>query len=139
MTEVWPPMRVEGSIQLAIGPKGLRGESICLSSPRRPGYAKHAMKTSVLVPFNHERGTAILRQLGLLVVTLIFGLWQGRSSWLAHPTTRLAESGDSLLNAWILNWDYHALGTPGAFIWNAPNFYPTPNALAFSENLFGVL
>ena len=79
------------------------------------------------------------RLLGLIVAVGIFAAWQGRESFLAHPIERAPAAGDSLLNAWILLCDYHALTTDGVAIWNAPNFHPTPNALAFSENLFGLL
>ncbi len=53
--------------------------------------------------------------------------------------TQLADVGDSVLNAWILAWDAHALFNPSVSIWDAPIFYPVKGTLAFSENLFGNL
>jgi len=53
--------------------------------------------------------------------------------------TQLADVGDSILNAWILAWDAHALLNPGVSIWDAPIFFPAKDALTFSENLFGNL
>jgi hypothetical protein len=53
--------------------------------------------------------------------------------------TQLVDIGDSVLNAWILAWDAHALLNPGVFIWDAPIFFPAKGALAFSENLIGNL
>ncbi len=81
----------------------------------------------------------IRRHLELFLLVAFFAAWQGCESFLAHPAERLPDSGDSFLNAWILLQNHHALTTPGVSIWDAPNFFPTPNALAFSENLFGLL
>ena len=53
--------------------------------------------------------------------------------------TQLADIGDSVLNAWILAWDTHALLNSSASIWDAPIFFPVKGALAFSESLFGNL
>jgi 6-pyruvoyl-tetrahydropterin synthase related domain len=47
--------------------------------------------------------------------------------------------GDPLLVIWVLSWDFHALTTDPWKLFNANIFYPTENALAFSEHLIGVL
>src|SRR4030095_12616187 len=47
------------------------------------------------------------------------------------------DAGDPALNTWILWWNAHAIPYTSAW-WNAPNFYPAPGALAFSENLLGL-
>lgn len=47
------------------------------------------------------------------------------------------DAGDPALNTWILWWNAHALPYTSTW-WNAPNFYPIPGALAFSENLLGL-
>jgi hypothetical protein len=59
--------------------------------------------------------------------------------YVRHPFDRLPEGGDSILNAWILAWDAHALFEPQLNVWDAPIFYPVKNALAFSETMFGNL
>jgi hypothetical protein len=53
-------------------------------------------------------------------------------------STRIAhDSGDPILNAWILWWNTQALPFTARW-WNAEIFYPTPGALALSEHLFGL-
>jgi hypothetical protein len=47
------------------------------------------------------------------------------------------DAGDPALNTWILWWNAHAIPYTSRW-WNAPNFYPIPGALAFSENLLGL-
>ena len=42
---------------------------------------------------------------------------------------------DGRLNAWILAWAGRALWTAPSRVFQAPNFHPLPDALAFSENL----
>jgi len=43
--------------------------------------------------------------------------------------------GDPLLNTWIMAWDIHALKTQPLHLFDANNFYPYENTLAYSENL----
>jgi hypothetical protein len=43
--------------------------------------------------------------------------------------------GDPLLNTWIMAWDVHALKTQPLHLFDANNFYPYENTLAYSENL----
>jgi hypothetical protein len=73
-----------------------------------------------------------------------------RSSWpalaylalaalLTWPQITRMESGvspgtDSLLHAWVLAWNAHALLTNPLGIWSPPVFYPYADALAFSDN-----
>ncbi len=47
------------------------------------------------------------------------------------------DPGDPALNTWILWWNAQAVPYTTAW-WNAPNFFPVPGALAFSENLLGL-
>ena len=47
------------------------------------------------------------------------------------------DRGDPLLVTWILWWSTHAVPLTAAW-WNAPAFYPSPGAIAFSENLLGL-
>src|SRR5437868_1476120 len=47
------------------------------------------------------------------------------------------DPGDPALNTWILWWNAHAVPYTARW-WNAPAFYPSPGALAFSENLLGL-
>jgi hypothetical protein len=50
-----------------------------------------------------------------------------------------SQPGDSLLNAWILAWDFHALINHPWSLFHANIFYPAPNTLALSEHMLGVL
>jgi hypothetical protein len=50
----------------------------------------------------------------------------------------VANQGDPLLNAWIVDWDWHATFHHPSRLFNANAFYPAKDALAFSENLYGV-
>ncbi|MEI7771649.1 MAG: hypothetical protein WCI67_16785, partial [Chloroflexales bacterium] len=43
--------------------------------------------------------------------------------------------GDAQFQAWVLAWDAHALTSGAARVWDAPIFYPYPDALAFSDSL----
>ena len=46
---------------------------------------------------------------------------------------------DPLLNTWIMAWDVHALTRDPLNLFEANIFYPARHALAFSENLLGVV
>lgn len=48
-----------------------------------------------------------------------------------------SDLGDPLLNAWIVWWNARAVPLTEAW-WNAPAFFPAPDALALSEHLFGL-
>ena len=73
-----------------------------------------------------------LATLGYLVLTLAYTWPLPRHvlHGVAHDT------GDPILNAWILWWSTKALPLTQAW-WNAPMFYPAPGTLAFSEHLLG--
>jgi len=49
-----------------------------------------------------------------------------------------SDLGDPLLNAWILAWDASRLPHGFAGLWDAPNFFPYPHTLAYSEHLLGI-
>jgi hypothetical protein len=67
------------------------------------------------------------------VVTAILG-----RDVLAHPTTSvLSGPGDSLLNAAILHWDATHVPLTDSW-WQFPVFYPSRDAMAFSEHLLGL-
>ena len=74
----------------------------------------------------------------ILCAAVLFFLAQG-PEFIYHPSNRLFDGGDSILNAWILAWDAHAPPHPELAVWDAPIFFPVKNALAFSETLFGNL
>jgi hypothetical protein len=44
---------------------------------------------------------------------------------------------DSLLNTWILSWDYHALTSDPRRLFDANIFYPAKRTLALSEHMLG--
>ncbi len=56
-----------------------------------------------------------------------------------HPTDRLRDDGDAVLNAWIMAWDARALPRPGVSVWDAPIHYPVRGMLSWSETMFGTL
>jgi len=49
----------------------------------------------------------------------------------------VSNTGDPLLNTWILDWDTHALLTRPLDLYNANIFFPYPSTLAYSESLLG--
>jgi hypothetical protein len=50
----------------------------------------------------------------------------------------VANTGDPLINIWILDWDWHATLHHPFSLFQANAFYPAKYALAFSENLYGI-
>ena len=46
--------------------------------------------------------------------------------------------GDPLLNSWTLAWDVHQLTRDPLGLFQANNFHPYPNTLAYSENLLAI-
>jgi hypothetical protein len=60
----------------------------------------------------------------------------------ARLDTAVSDLGDPLLNAWIIDWDCHALSHAlthaPLHIFDAPIFYPSKLPLAYSENLIGI-
>ncbi|HMQ29772.1 MAG TPA: hypothetical protein PKD53_03550 [Chloroflexaceae bacterium] len=51
-----------------------------------------------------------------------------------HLGDGLPGLGDALLQAWIVAWNAHALGSAPAAVWDAPIFYPYPDTLAFHDS-----
>ena len=61
---------------------------------------------------------------------------------LTHPLSfnlgdAVTDDADPLLNAWILAWDAHILPRSPLNLYNANDFYPYSNTLAYSETLLG--
>lgn len=79
-----------------------------------------------------------MKHLGVIAVSVLFFFLQG-PGYVRHMWDRLPDAGDSIINAWILAWDAHALSDSSLSVWDAPLFYPVENALTFSETLFGNL
>jgi len=52
--------------------------------------------------------------------------------------TAVADHGDPLLNAWIIDWNCHALTHAPLRLFDAPIFHPAKFPLAFSEHMTGV-
>jgi hypothetical protein len=50
----------------------------------------------------------------------------------------VADPGDPLLNAWILDWDWWGTLHQPLALFDANAFHPARDSLAFSENLYGV-
>src|SRR5258706_3004633 len=53
-------------------------------------------------------------------------------------SSAVANTGDPLINIWILDWDWYATLHPPLSLFQANAFYPATYALAFSENLYGI-
>ena len=72
------------------------------------------------------------------------GLYTALATALTWPLvlqggTRVANDlGDPLLNMWLMAWNARAWPLTEAW-WNAPQFYPAPGAMAFSEHLLGLV
>lgn len=56
----------------------------------------------------------------------------------ARLGTAVANPGDPYLNVFILDWDWFATVHHPLALFDAPIFHPARNALAFSENLYGI-
>jgi len=52
--------------------------------------------------------------------------------------TAVADHGDPLLNAWIIDWTCHALTHAPLHLFDAPIFHPAKFSLAFSEHMTGI-
>src|SRR5213075_95535 len=52
--------------------------------------------------------------------------------------TAVADHGDPLLNAFIIDWNCHALTHAPLQLFDAPIFHPAKFPLAFSEHMTGV-
>ena len=69
-----------------------------------------------------------------LVITAVLAFPLVRSLSVGFPS----DPADPVLNAWILWWNTQALPLTEQW-WNAPAFYPTPNIMAYSEHLVGLI
>ncbi len=78
----------------------------------------------------------IARHLPALAVLVILSLIL---TWpLARDMRHVLYSwGDPVFQAWTMAWNWHALTTDPANIFNANVFYPWRNTLAYSDHLFG--
>ena len=48
------------------------------------------------------------------------------------------DSGDALLNLWILHWSGHHMFSGWSELWNTSSFWPEHNTLAYSESMLPV-
>ena len=58
--------------------------------------------------------------------------------WAARLRQGVPDRGDPYLNAWILWWDFHQTFRSPLDLFQAPIFFPSRYALAFSEHNFGI-
>jgi hypothetical protein len=49
-----------------------------------------------------------------------------------------SDVSDPVLNAWILGWDAARLRSGIERLWDAPNFFPYPHTLTYSDHLLGI-
>ena len=87
-----------------------------------------------------ESGRRMSRVLPWLLAALLYVGFTLLQTW--PLITRLGlviphDPGDPILNAWIVWWNAHAVPFTAAW-WNAPAFWPSNGALAFSELLLGL-
>lgn len=73
----------------------------------------------------------------------IFAFYAGLSIALTWPLaselpTAVADRGDPLLNAWIIDWVCHALTHDPLHLFDAPIFHPARFPLALSEHMTGI-
>jgi len=75
-----------------------------------------------------------------MAVFVLFVVLSVVMTWPLAPNLdrAVADPGDPLLNAWIMEWTWHSLTTDPANFWHAPIFHPLRYTIAFSENLLGI-
>lgn len=88
-----------------------------------------------------KRGLAIVRP--AVVELAVLALFLALTVVMTWPLVRnidraVSDSGDPLLNAWIMEWTWHSLTTDPSSFWHAPIFHPLRYTIAFSENLLGI-
>lgn len=83
-----------------------------------------------------SNGQRIARHLPALAIFIVLSLVL---TWpLARDMRHVLYSwGDPVFQAWTLAWNWHALTTNPAELFNANVFYPWRNTLAYSDHLFG--
>jgi hypothetical protein len=75
-----------------------------------------------------------------VAATLLLATWTIitlRPPWRSLDRSIANDVGDPVLNLYILRWVSEHLGSGFQALWNAPFFYPTPNALSLSDHLLG--
>ena len=72
-----------------------------------------------------------------LLALLLFALLTGVMTYPLplQAWDHIENYGDPLLNTWIVAWDVHQLMRDPLHLFQANNFHPYPNTLAYSENL----
>ncbi len=77
------------------------------------------------------------KRLAALAIPLTYLALSVLMTWplAAHAAATLPSLGDAQLQAWLLAWDVHALHPGAAGVWDAPIFYPYPDALAFHDSM----
>jgi hypothetical protein len=75
-----------------------------------------------------------------LAAAILFAILAIFMTWPLLPNIgrAVAYPGDPYLNAWVLDWDWHATFHQPSRLFQANIFYPARYSLAFSENLYGI-
>jgi hypothetical protein len=124
-------------------PSGREGQHDhgCVGKKDMPGEERwHFSGQHQMVPMTHLGipsrrkwrriiGNQVIVLCAFIILTLV----------LTYPTVRclsrcVTNSGDPLLNAWIVAWQVHKLTTDRSHFFNANIFYPHSNTLAYSES-----
>jgi hypothetical protein len=87
-----------------------------------------------------QRVSGLIVHRSSFIVLLLFSLLALLMTWPLARTlgSSVAYPGDPYINSWILDWDYHATFHAPLSLFDANAFYPARDALAFSENLYGI-
>ena len=87
-------------------------------------------------PATHTRGTAFARGAAVFCAYVALTLLWARFMLGSLATHFAHDTGDPLLNSWVLWWN--AVTVPfSSTWWNAPAFFPATSVAAFTESLVG--
>src|SRR4029079_1228259 len=91
----------------------------------------------------HLYSAAVTKRQTILRESAAFAFFLALAIFFTWPlairlSSGVADQGDPLLNAWILEWDCYALVHQPLHLFDAPIFVPAHLPLAYSENMLGV-
>jgi hypothetical protein len=80
-----------------------------------------------------------VRLVGMIVASYAIGAVAFTWPLAQALSTSVTDLGDSVLNAWILSWNAHALVAQPNRLFDANVFFPHGDTLAYSEHLIGLM
>src|SRR4051812_6725796 len=119
-----------------------------MSARRTKSFRSRSAK-AVLFPRMDNEPSDFDRQRWLSVVIpvarelLIFLLFVALSVLMTWPLatqldSAIREPGDPFFTTWAMDWDFYATFHRGVKLFDANIFFPTRNALALSEHMYGL-